>query len=213
MKKIFLLLITLLLLTGCKATYEINFDESINEEIRIYTENSNIQNATQKQSENFYEQLDDWERAYEYYKKEMYNDLEYTGYKYTDSFNYKEYDALTQLRKCYEDFAFSKNDFIELKTSNEFLCASYYTGVESLELRINSKYNIINSNADQKDGNTHIWLINKTNYKNKPIILKIDTTKNAKKESKDKKTNIKMIVSIIIFIILIIALIITKKKR
>lgn len=212
MKKKILLLITLLLLTGCQATYNINFNDEIEEEIRVYTENKDIELVTQKQTEEFYERLDDWERAYEYYKREMYTDTEYTGYKYTDTFNYEEYDATTQLRKCYEDFKFTKNDFIELNTSNEFLCATYYKEVNSIDIIINSKYNIINSNADEKDGNKQIWHINKNNYKNKPIILKIDTTKNAPKK-KDNKTNIKAILTFSLFIILIIAFIITKKKR
>ena len=212
MKKTIILLITLLLLTGCKATYNINFNETIDEEIKIYTENENINKANQKDAEHFYEKIDDWERGHEFYKKERYTDLDFTGYKYTDSFNYEDYDAISQLRKCYDNFTFTKNDFIELKTSNEFLCATYYNEVESMELTIDSKYSIVGSNADETDGNKHIWHINKTNYKNKPIILKIDTTKEAVIK-KEKKINVKMIATITVFIILNIAFIITKKKR
>ena len=212
MKKILLLLITLLLLTGCKATYNIDFNEKIEEEIKVYVENDVIRNATQKQSEDFYIKLDDWERAYEYYKREKYTDADYTGYKYTESFDYKDYDVLTQLRKCYDDFTFTKDKYIELKTSNEFLCASYYKDVDSLDIRINTKYFVENSNADEKDGNTLIWHINRVNYSKKPIILKIDTTKKAKVVNKFK-IDIKFILTISVFIILIIAFIITKKKR
>lgn len=212
MKKILLLLITLLLLTGCKATYKIEFNEKIDEEINVYVENDIIKNATQKQSEEFYNKLDDWERGYEYYKRERYTDADYTGYKYIESFDYKDYDAVTQLRKCYDNFTFTKDKYIELKTSNEFLCASYYKSVDSLDIKINTKYFVETSNADEKDGNTLIWHINRVNYSNKPIILKIDTTKKAKAISK-LKLDFKVILTISIFIILIIAFIITKKKR
>ena len=48
MKKIILLIILVLLLTGCKATYNISFDKDINESIKIYTSNTNIETANKE---------------------------------------------------------------------------------------------------------------------------------------------------------------------
>lgn len=218
MKKIIILLITSLLLTGCNATYNINItNNQINDSIKIYTKNSNVQNATDTMINTFTDQLGNWERGYEYYKRELYTTDKITGYNYTYNFNYNEYDAMSQIRKCYKDFEFKyENNTITIKTSNEFLCKSYYQEVNSLELNISSEYKIIKSNADIKKDNIHTWKINKTNYKNRPINITIEkNTKynNNNKDKKNTKMNIQTILTIIIFILLIIVFIIRKKDQ
>lgn len=218
MKKIIFLLITSLLLTGCNATYNINIsNDQIKDSIKIYTKNNNVQNATDTMINNFTNQLGNWERGYEYYKRELYATDKITGYNYTYNFNYNEYDAMSQIRKCYKDFKFKyENNTITIKTSNEFLCKNYYQEVNSLELNISSEYKIIKSNADIKKDNIHTWNINKTNYKNRPINITIEKNtkyKDNNKAKKNTKMNIQTILTIIIFILLIIVFIIRKKDQ
>lgn len=216
MKKI-ILLITIILLTGCTATYDINIKkDSVYDSIKIYTDNKIVKNATDDETMKFSEKLGEWERGYEYYKREIYTTDKITGYNYTYDFKYDEYDAMSQIRKCYEDFEFKyENNTITIKTSDEFLCRNYYRDVNKLELNITSEYKIINSNADTKSENIHTWNIDNTNYKNKPINITLSkTTLDNTSQTKEKKeVNIIQILSIIIFILLIVVLIIRKKDK
>lgn len=215
MKKIILLLITTILLTGCQSTYDIKFtDNKIEDTIKIYTNNSVVQSATTKQTQDFQNELGNWERGYEYYKRELYATEEITGYQYTYSFDYQEYDAMSQLRKCYEDFNFSyENNRVKLTTSNKFLCKTYYKDIDNLTLTITSDYKIINSNANTKSHNTHTWTINKDNYQNMPIEFEIDKTQPYTAPKEEKEIDILGILSCIIFVLLIIVLIVKRKER
>ena len=216
MKKVLLLLITLILLTGCTATYNINIkDKTIEDSIKVYTDSKKVQNADKKTITEFSEKLGEWERGYEYYKREIYTTDKITGYNYTYTFNYEEYDAMSQLRKCYKDFKITnENNNITLSTSNEFLCKTYYQEIDKIEINISSEYKITESNADRKENNIHTWNINKNNYKNKPIIIKINKNIESQKEEKNNKNNnIFQLLITILFFTLILILIIRKKKN
>jgi hypothetical protein len=213
MKKI-ILLIAITLLTGCTANYDIKIlEDKITDNIQIYTDNKTVKIASQEQTEKFYQELGNWERGYEYYKRELYTTDKITGYKYTYDFSYNEYDAMSQIRKCYNDFEFTHNeDKIEIKTSEEFLCKNYYKNVNKISINITSEYEILNSNADIKTNDIHTWTITNTNYQNKPIKITLLKKKNIK-EKEAQKLEIKNILIFIIFILLIIVLIIQKKDK
>lgn len=215
MKKILLLLITTFLLTGCQSTYEIKFTkDKIEDTINIYTDNNVVKNATTEQTKEFQTELGNWERGYEYYKRELYATDKRTGYKYTYNFNYQEYDAMSQLRKCYEDFKFSyENNKIKLTTSDKFLCKNYYQDIDNMLITITSEYKIINSNADTQNNNTHTWTITKDNYKKTPIEFEIDKTQVYILPKKEQEIDILGILSCIIFFLLIIILIIKRKDK
>ena len=214
MKKKILLILAILLLTGCKATYDINFDsDKIYDEIRIYDDSVKINQANDKDSDQLFEVIMDWENGYDYYKRELYSTDKVSGYKYTYDFTYDEYEAMTQLRKCYEDFDFKvNNEEISLKTSKEFLCGDYYQDTEEIVINIKSKYEIKSSNADKNSNNTYTWIINSTNYKNKPINFTINKQKEYK-EPENKKFNFKGLLLVIIFIALIVILKIRKRRN
>lgn len=216
MKKIITLL-AVTLLTGCSATYDININkDSINDNIKIYTDSKIIKNATEDEALKFSEKIGEWERGYDYYQREIYTTDKITGYEYTYDFKYEEYDAMSQIRKCYKDFEFIyEKNTITINTSKEFLCKNYYKDVNKLELNISSEYEIINSNADSKSNNIHTWNINSSNYKNKPISITITKSNIVNKEQNNKKNkiNIQNILVLIIFILLIIVLIIRQKDK
>lgn len=211
MKKI-IILIAFLLLTGCQATYNIEFNkDKIKDDIKIYVPSKIVNSANNDKINETETKLADWQRGHEFYKRELYTTDEYTGYNYTYEFNYKEYDAMSEIRKCYDDFNLTNdNNQITLKTSNEFLCATYYQDVTSIEINISTEdYTIINSNADIKNNNKHTWKINKSNYSNKPIEIKILKKGSQKKDN--KKLPIKEIITTIVFIISLIILIKLRK--
>ena len=214
MKKKILLILAILLLTGCKATYNINFDsDKIYDEIEIYEDSIKINQLNDKDSDKLLEVIMDWENGYDYYNRELYSTNKISGYRYTYDFTYDEYEAMSQLRKCYEDFDFKvTNEEITLKTSKEFLCGDYYPNTEEIVINIKSKYEIKSSNADKNSNNVYTWTINSSNYKNKPISLTINKQKEYK-STDNKKFNLKGLLLVILFIVLIIILKIRKRRN
>ena len=213
MKKIISLILAILLLTGCSAKYDITFtDDKIKDEIRVYTDSDTVNNATQSTINSFSNKILEWERGHDHYTREVYTDNGMTGYLYKYDFNYDEYDAMSQIRKCYEDFELTYNDSeIILKTSNKFLCQNYYKDVTDLTITINTDKVITSSNADEINGNTHTWKINKTNYNNKPLEIKINRQE-IYKPKKENPLNLTQILIFILFILLIIVYIINRKS-
>ncbi len=211
-KNIFLIIITLLL-TGCSARYDIYFsDKNIHDNIEIYEDSTIINNSTEKMNDELNTLFLDWENGHDYYERELYATDKITGYRYKYDFTYDEYDAMSHLRKCYEDFEFTyDNSKVKLVTSDEFLCGTYYPNAKEMVISIESKYEISSSNADEKEGNTHTWIINKENYKEHPIIFEINKNTEAKDLNKRHRITIKEILIFLLFISLIIILI--KRKR
>ena len=204
MKKIITLIITILLLTGCTAKYDIFFDENnIQDTITITTNSSNVNNATKQTTDNFTQKIGEWENGHEYYKREIITTDKTTAYQYTYSFNPVEYDAMSQIRKCYKDFNLTYKNNIELSTSKEFLCANYYQQVKEYTITISSKYEISSSNADKKEQNKHTWIINNKNYNNKPINIRINKEKKYI-EKETKKSPLKKIIILVLFLGLVI---------
>lgn len=213
LKKIVLLLPLLLLVTGCGSTYEIEFtqNDTIKDTISIFEDNDKVERFSKKDEEDFLNKLLDFERGYEHYKRELYTTEEITGYKYTYDFTYEEYDAMSQLRKCYEDLTLNvTDDKIELKTKGEFLCATYHNEMPYMEITIKSDYKIKDSNANTQDSNTATWKITKNNYKNTPIEITFD--KNDVIEEEEKEFPIKNIIIIALFIIAVIYILKNRKK-
>ncbi len=212
MKKIFLLLITTILLTGCTATYDINITkDKIDDKIIIMTDSKNVDKANKNTTNTFTQKLGEWENGHDFYKRELITTKDKTGYEYTYSFNYDEYDAMSQIRKCYQDFNLTYENGIKLSTSNEFLCKNYYPQVKTYTINITSEYNITSSNADSVKDNVHTWIINSKNYKNKPIKLNINKNKLYIKEETKDYSLIKSLLFIAFFIILVIIFIKRKK--
>ena len=148
LKRVFLIAM-LFIITGCGSKYEIEFtnNNTIKDTISIFEDNNIVKNTTTKKEEEITDQILEFERGYEHYKRELYATEEVTGYKYTYEFKYEEYDALSQLRKCYEDLTLNVTDEeIVLETKGEFLCANYYKEMPYIDINIKSDYEIKSTN-------------------------------------------------------------------
>lgn len=214
MKKKIILLTSLLLLTGCKATYEIDITkETINDKITIKADSNKVEYANTETTSLFTQKLGEWENGHDFYKRELITTADETGYQYTYNFNYNEYDAMSQIRKCYDKFEFNYENGLSILTSNTFLCADYYPQIKNYTIKITSEYNITESNADAIKDNIHTWNITSYNYKNKPIKIKIDNNKLYVKENEKVNNDIIQKVLFIIFFIILIVIFIKRKKN
>ena len=87
----------------------------------------------------------------------------------------REFINSTASHSCLESVRLisgSENHLI-INTSKGNSCFDYYDELDELNINIelSSDYEIINSNADLKNNNTHTWKINRNNYQDKFIQL------------------------------------------
>lgn len=212
MKKIILFLMCILL-TGCSTEVVLKIDEEkVSETIKISKLKSDAYlNGTLKEDIKFGLQV--FEREYEYYKIEEFEENEYVGKTYKLSENIELWSEISHVRPCYEKFDLQKTENnISLTTSDEYRCG-YLFGANDVTLIVESDLHLVSSNADKVDGKKLIWNINESNYKNKSISFNYKIlTEDEKKTIMYNKISV-FILPIVILIGLVIGFTIFKKNK
>ena len=238
MKKILILVMFVFLITGCEATYNLSINNfGLNEELQVGTnteiletyDGDNLVNVLNKYNNNnisvYYDDTDT------YYKADNYQNNNIYGLKLNHNFRVNEYYRSSMVKKAFKEFNIAVNDdIITMKTSDKCLLFDEYDNLSSLQINIETSYDIVYSNADYVSGNTYSWFINRGNYKSHGISIIYDTEKDDlsdfdptnipdevildnKKES-DKENHILLLLVVIgIFIVGLLALIILKVKK
>lgn len=213
MKKVFIL-ISILFLTGCTATYNLTISyDGMTEKIDFITSKDEID------ADFLTEMKDNKISASNSSEIEAYYDIssslnkENTKLSLRHYYTYEDFVDSARIRDCYNDFIFAKTSFgYSLMTSNEFLCDNYmYNYLSNVEIKITTNYISLENNADKVDGDTYIWYVNESNKQNKPLILKLEesTLINNKKSNIFVKTLIicvTIFIGLVGFIILLIKL-------
>ena len=209
MKKRFLLLVTLVFLSGCSIQYEMEFNDSkINETIKIGKVPSSIEEEIASYLTPYAISNEERQEFYNYKYSNEYINL---NYKY----NLNDFEVSNTFNRCYELSNLSYDDnYYYILTSKEFKCLKYME-YEAKEIKINFKSNhkIINSNADYINNNIHTWIINKNNMKNKPIEIKIEKEYKEDNNTKIEEKNNSFLVIILVTIIMIFVLFIILKRK
>lgn len=219
-----------ILLTGCKAQYDIEINDNTNlkETITITEENKDkfnkkdvlLYNLTPKQyletnlkwPTTVY--IDDEINPYEpikiyntkYYTKTNISNYRKVGVVYSFIHKQNNYNKTDIINKCY-DFKYNKlNDVITFETTGEFKCFEKYKMLEELTINANTLCNVVYENSDYKEKNRYIWNINKFNYKNKSIKFKFDCNIKQKEINKSIISPI-IIISYLLLILLVILIV------
>lgn len=200
-----ILLISILVLTGCSAKYEltINNDQNLNESLNI-TENDTskfnekiiqLKNSTPKE---YLETNLDWPTpAYinteenpiepkkidgiDYYdKKDISSELS-LGINYNFKHKQDNFSKSNILNNCYEYNYLSENNTIKFETTSEFKCFATYELLDDVEFALNTKCKVVNNNADKKTNNKYTWKINKK-HPEKSIRFNLDCSREKHKE-------------------------------
>ena len=229
------LLIGLIMLTGCEATYTLTINkDTINEKIEILDNVSDTRTVT--------DVMENYKKKYPVYNsdeivddEELYQinpDLTYYNQTYSiDSNGYHlNYEYTYPIDKYitansvnysydYKDIVYQNNK-LKLSTGcpNNYL--RYRDIFNNLTVNIITDYVVTNNNADSVIGNRYIWYFNKENNYEKRINFEVDLTKtqsevDKEKIAKEKKNSFLipvLIVSLLVYSI-IIFVIITKRKK
>lgn len=180
-KKLTILLITIsaLLITGCDVEYNLTVDEeSVDENFTITIPKTELdENEFQNQLNGRIRVNSDSVETYKANGNEDLNNY-YINYNYThDIENFTESKIISD---CYPSATITTTtDIITLSTGPEFECfvLDGNKRLNTATVNITTKLDVKENNADEVNGDTYTWIINKDNYQNKPIYMEIDLSK------------------------------------
>ena len=226
-KKIYILIIILLLTTGCTCRYDLTINDNTYEEsIRISASTSEEKNNLNKKWEipfdknNYYlgdENIDSTYKNYTYKYAINNNNL-----TFTHNFSKSDYANSTAISVCYKTISLNNyNGSTIISTSNNVDCFETYPDLTSLVINITVDKEVTSNNADRVSGNTYTWNINRNNAKNKGINLtfvnddgqKEETIPNNEKSIKKNDYTMYIFAGILLIIVLFVYFIFNNLKN
>lgn len=220
MKKIFLVLLTLLL-AGCSANVDVNIhkDYSVTEKISIFENKKNID----VESSSYEQYVND-------FKEFAIQNYNLSGYKYNSTFTgntisgttVKKYDNICDYFKNSASITNFFNDVSCIHKSgyyNIVASSDYYKcdndcvekpEIDNVSLNLMISPKVIESNAKEKNGNRYVWKF--SNNTNNKFNLKIKA-KTISKTANNTSTMVLLVVFLIIIILLIFSYILYRKYK
>lgn len=211
-KNIFVLLMFIIILTGCDAEYNLEFsNDSIKENTKITILDSDIPVEDPNQMIEVDDRITPFIEQDQYpffnsekvkYNKDVKKSGDITTINFDYEFTHKEYLDSYVYNSCFEKKNFStEGDNHYLSFSGDFYC--FYGDSITINIKTNNK--VIENNADKVNGNIYTWVINKDNFNDVNIDMVI---------SKDSAVVERVIIYIVIgiSIVLFIAGFIVYKK-
>lgn len=212
MKKNIMLLLFILILSGCSSKYDLKVtSDGLEENISIVIEKSMIDNQVISSEVEPDDQITPFIKNDSYplinstsktYIKEVTEDNDNYYIKMNYKFNSEEYKNSLALNTCFEHYDYkNEKDYYEIKVSGKFYCLYG----DSTEININTPNVVKENNADTNNGDNYTWVINNSNVDNVDISIKI------MKQTKLFHYITVAFLVILVIIVLIGALIIYKK--
>lgn len=217
-RKIILIIILLILSTGCKFRYEIEIiDDEVTEKRTMLINNSEIENndikGTISKKISKYSINDDMMIAP---STKVIKETNNSGYQTITTYKLSDYKNSDILNMCYTSYNIIKEDSkIYLTTGRKFTCFDTLEELESVEVIFKTNHEVIKHNADKVEDNKYTWYITKNNAKNKPINIELSEKKEENDQTEDKTTKFKIVfISIVaIFSIIVIIMLVIKRRR
>ena len=207
MKKILLLIISVFLLSGCEAVYNVKIDEkTISDELVINALNKKYGEITNKAMidynyENFnlavdadtpgYPELFSRLDGYNYYNKEKIDNSDAYGLRFTYTFDMDKYEKTYLLLPFNYRSVTNSKDRFSFSSGNPEGNSLFksYPDLDKLTVNVTSYYQVIESNADAVNDQTYTWVFTKNNYENKTINIVVDKTSKYSKLRDSKLSN------------------------
>lgn len=168
-KKILILIIFMVLLSGCTATYELNIkDGKVKEKLRLIETNSAIFDVRNDSGWTLREMQESMlakdSFASKNYKVKSLNNNNQLGLEYTST-NEQLFNS-SILNQCYINPVVDIRDgIVTLNTGNNFKCYEYYDNLDEIKIILKTNHEVISTNAEEIHGNSYIWNISKESNK------------------------------------------------
>ena len=207
--KYLLCLVLIVILTGCKATYNLEIkNKDFIENISI-TDNRSLDYF---KNNKFYAIMDGASNFKEYNKKVEKD----SKVKFKYSYNINDYRKATILKTCFKAYSvIDEKDYYLLSTSTGVKCAKEEDAVllDGLKIVIKTNHKVKESNADQVKGYVYTWNIKKDDYDNARIYIKLYKDKYVFNYDNEFVITVLIISSILLIIALLTFIIIKKVKK
>ena len=197
MKKI-LILLSILLLTGCSAEYDLVIDKnSFKEDVKISEVSKSNWTKLAYDTYNYKEAIDfftsnkiavsyrnvkfeDAIKNSESYEASKITNNQELGVEYSYDFKSQDFSTSTMVKACYDLFnILIDGDSTYLSTSKEVNCFERFPLLDKITINVQSRYIVTGNNADVIDTktNTYTWNLTKNEAQNSPIYLVLDNSK------------------------------------
>lgn len=212
MKKIIILLILMVSLTGCEAVYNLDINsDTFNEELILTTHDKSTKtkktvNIALKSNipvdNEFYKpEVTFKQNNLKYYQILKIDTDDELGVRYKSSLTKEEYQSSTIVKEHYPNFKLNETGNIVSLTLGKGNIFDDYPDLEKLTINITTNKRVTKYNADSVNSNTYTWYLTKDNYNKKEIYINYNKTE--KHDKIDENTFNYNIIFIITGIILI----------
>ena len=216
-KKILLMFILILLLSGCSVEYNVSLENDSFKESGSLIEKKENKDNVSKNGFSFEEQINytyqsmhdvlngqEMEKTQSFELKKIDTDKE-IGLTYSNELKQNKYYLSPIIRQCYDNVSVkNSNNNIKISTGNYFKCFDYYELLNNVTVNFTTNYKVVNNNADEIKDNTYTWFINKNNFKNKEISIEIDKSEISYNTLLDEKESNALIVFLIGLVLTVI---------
>lgn len=172
MKKILIIIISILFLSGCTATYEVNIkDDKIIEKLTLIENDVTLFDKKNDTGWTLRETFDSLVNHENEFSKDPYdvkslNTNDTLGIQYTSS-SAKSILNSSILNQCYINPKVTTIDgIVTIDTGTNFKCYEYYDNLDTIKIVFKTNHEVVSTNSTQKDGNSYIWNFTKDSNKN-----------------------------------------------
>ena len=183
-KRILLIIMILLLTTGCTCEYNLTIEgNTYKEKVIITPENSDELSAFNQKWEipidkDEYEKISGFDNENEVDTKVYNYKFSSNQLIFNNDFNRSNISKSTAAYNCYNKVTISNyNNTTIISTSSKADCFDKHPPLTNVKVTIKVDREVISNNADSVSGNIYTWNINKENANNKSINLILNNVK------------------------------------
>ena len=194
MKKKFILLILLFLVTGCSANYDIEiYNNTVKEDMEYFDSISSNWDSEALYGLTYRELVTDSVSypypvfdstvvdendtikidGVEYYDNKLISDSNKLGQSLSyHKFNLDNFNDSSIVKKCYKYFSIlEEGDNIILSTSLENTCFDAYPSLDYITVNLKTNHKVVSSNADVVNGYHYTWNLSRENKDDSAILI------------------------------------------
>ena len=197
MKKIILIFLSIILLSGCDINYNIDISNNkINTDLDLSVSETDYKNYNDNQEEKLsatlYEYFDEREilafddmNYKDFHNKKVSKNGRSLDINYTYKYTYLDFYKSSMLNTCFEDFiVLNEDNYFYVKAFGKFNC--YY---DDTKINIKTDRKVINSNHDSYKDGVYTWNIDRDKSNNVNIIFQVDKENHFVEEDSSNKNN------------------------